>query len=633
MSEYFVLYDNTGRLNIDICAKAVDSITRLLLFKGMCMYLPEPSGKAGAVILFVNQRGATESETEWFIRTLAGHLRSELLGPDGVAVFADSPDNDPSFLDVLPAPENESNAIHLTFTIDGIDSDGLKDKLEDFFDKKQYALNEEADGYTVFICANSFLDIYILPDDCRITGDIDLSASGAGVYSEVAQLADSLAEALGADVTYIEDPRFSYTVDRDFDKLRRSFYLLTAHQLAFAIADDREGEPAYFGWGTDTFEPEHIMGTVVTPLGRYDISKLRDEIVRYGFSYVCDTRFLSRNTPAKGSDFYIKEALNLVCNSTFSGKSKNFSASERMGVIETWNNLELALESDRVAPFPTELYLKICSFAEKIPRSLYYSCDYSHHFTPGYFREYVRFGFGHYLRRFKVPPGITREELNHGCDVFLNFNIEHSFKAECEISYGYTGDGTESPLGDNFAIGSQEDIEIFDIGGTSVVRFLDGGLDGDRYLAEAEVYIADEVYRFAAASRYHEDILEFREMLRDCVSVEDWYDENVREEFIDPHAYGATFCTNGITPECKVFQRPFPMDPFGIITDRFNMGALLEEIGFSTFKDESKTPQAEDSIAAASEKLKPKNETCNPDLNHEESDNRELYYGTEDEEE
>ncbi len=580
MPEYFILHDPTGRLDIDICSRAVDSITKLLRFGGLCMYLPVPKEKQGTVILFIDKGTATESETEWFIRTLAGRLSVSVLIPEGGDYFAQTEDNDPSFFDMLPAPENECRMIRLFFYIDGFttgENDDVLDRVTAFFEKNEYEISVESDGFAAYICTNSFLDVFYRPGDGRITGEIDLSVSGAGVYAEVVELAEALAAHMGASVNFYEDEGFTYTTDKDFDKLRRSFYLPIAQQLAFAAFDDRDGLQGYIGWGTDTFEPEYVRGTVVTPFGRYDLERLKEEISKYGFSYVCDTRFLSRNTPSDGSEFYIKEALNLAWNTSLGGRDGNFNAVDKLAISQCRHDLEFANEIDPTAPFPKEFYSRICRLDNKKERDVSAAPDMVLHYEPGYLRGVVCYGFGHYLRKFKAPGSWAKEECSHGDDVFFFCGGENAFKIDCEINYGYEGDGNESPLGSNFAKGDRSDIEIYDIGGSSVVRFLEGEMIGNKYVAEAEIYIADELYRFAAASRSHDDIDTFREILRGCVSVEDWYDEVIKEEFSDPHANGGSFCSSGTYAECRAFMKPFPPDPGCLLSDATSAYEMLDE--------------------------------------------------------
>ncbi len=558
MNEYFILSDPSAKLGIGLCAHAVDQVIKTLVYKGSCMYLPSP-GAVGQVILLLDQKGAAESETEWFLRTLAGYLGVDILNSDGEPLFQNSEDNDISFIDTLPPPDDEYPPLRLFWSIDGLDSKDYAPLITKFFTQNDYEITPEQDGFSVFLASNSYLDIFYITGDSHIGAEIDCSFSGAGVYAEAVEIAELFATFLGEQISFIEDPRVTYSMDKDFDKLRHAFYLPLKQQFTFAINDDRDGLQAYLGWGTDAFEPKPIRGSLVTPLGRYDIERLLAEIKRFGFSYVCDSRFLIRNTPRDGADYYIKEALNIICNSTVGAEKSNFTMQEQVATLQCIEDFETALRIDSKARFPREVYERMCRIIKREPIHTDNVRDFGLHFEPGYLRDDIFYGFGHYLRRFKLPGYMSRNEISHGEDVFFFGDTMNGFRVECQINYGYSGDGTESPLGKNFALGNEADIETFDIGGTSVVRFIDGGLAKGQYRAEAEVYIKDELYRFAAVSDSHDDIENFRDILRSSISIEDWYDEYIRDESPDPHAPGATFCTNGYTPECAAFSKPFPM--------------------------------------------------------------------------
>ena len=178
------------------------------------------------------------------------------------------------------------------------------------------------------------------------------------------------------------------------------------------------------------------------------------------------------------------------------------------------------------------------------------------HYQPGYMSEDVYFGFGHYLRRVKLPGYLSRDELRHGFDVVFLGDSSDDLMLECEIIYGCDGDGVESLLGKNFA--KSDDIELFDIGGSAISRYVQEQMKNGRWHAEAEIYIKDEIYRFAAAAGTYDKIRLFHDALRGALNVEDWYDEAIKEDIPDPHANGATFCTNGLPDTAGEYTDGFP---------------------------------------------------------------------------
>ncbi len=578
MNDFYILERAYGTLLVETCASAVGRISRLLEYPGACIYFPSPDKEHRRVLLAIDPNGAASTETDRFLRTLAGELSLSVLTPDGVSAFLGTPDNDISFIDMLPAPEDECLPIRLVFGIADIREDDIIRRMHEFFAAGGYEADGENDGITVFLGANSYLDIFYKSGDDHVSGDIDCTISGAGIYADAVRLIEELSKHLSGRCEFFEIPALSYTADRDFEKLRLAFYAPIAQQLAFAINDDRDGMPAYLGWGTDAFEPEFIPGTIVAPFGRFSIDKLLSEIQTYGFSYVCDKNFLTRNTSGIGADTYIKEALSVLWNTSAGGKEGSFTVPELFTLSECERWLEAALSMGDTVPFPKELYRRICGYNNHKMADFSKNPDMELHFTPGYFSGEIGYGFGHYLRRFKLPGTLSRDELLRGEDVIF-YSPGSGFKLLVNISYGYTGDGSESNLGDNFAKTAPEDIEIFDIGGSSVVRFADGGFSDGLWRAEAEVYILDEVYRFAMTASDRDDVCVFRDALRGALSVEDWYDEVIREECPDPHAPGATFCTNGAVPPYSAFEKPFPEYPAYLEKEAFDLSGMSDIMG------------------------------------------------------
>ena len=329
MTDYVILkHSDAYRFNLTVVSRAVECVASVLLYGGACLYLPSPDGDGGKVLLAIDEKGASQSETDWFLAHLAGYLEAELLRSDGSPYFADSEEGDLSFFESLPPPENEAPMIRLFFSFDtecaGAD---ITERLGDFFDEYGYEVNPEPDGMTVYLAANSYLDIFFT-EDGRITGEIDCTFAGAGIYAQVVELAEKAAEELSLPVSFAEHPFITYTADRDFDKLRQEFYTAVKQQLAFAYNDDRDGLQAYFGWGTDAFEVDYRAGTIVTSLGRYDIDTLKAEIEKYGFAYTCDHRLLTRSAPTRST----KRCL-ILCGTPPWAAGK--------GAIPTWSGMFL----------------------------------------------------------------------------------------------------------------------------------------------------------------------------------------------------------------------------------------------------------------------------------------------------
>jgi len=255
---------------------------------------------------------------------------------------------------------------------------------------------------------------------------------------------------------------------------------------------------------------------------------------------------------------------------------------ERELLMHCFTLLEETYNADPFAQFPKALYKRLGKMLESVCMEFTHVHELAVHYEPGYLSGDVFYGFGHYLRRFRLPGSYTRDEQAHGYDVVFCGESSDEFMMECEMIYGYTKDGSESRLGEGYVKCDADDIISFDIGGSSFVRYAECEKSG-KWRAEAEVFIKDEIYRFAAVSKSYDGMRRLHDALRGAMNVEDWYDEVIREESPDPHANGATFCINGAIDASGEYIDGFPysIELFDIphaIQKKLHGGAKKEDV-------------------------------------------------------
>ena len=573
MDESYITYilvavEEGERLPIDRVAAAGARLSDEFLYHGNFTYLPLPDGSAA---IAVSHGRSTPEMTEWLIRTIAFELQAVVLDEEGAPAFLDSDDNDISFLDSVPAPEEDVGPIRLQFSI-SLPRRVRTERIMELIDEFGYEVNAEADGIAIALSASIYMDLFFEDGDTTISGDVDLSFGGARLYLDALQLAMKLSHTLGGRITATPDARITYPADRDVEKLRRVFYLPLKQQLCYAVTDDREGIQAFFGWGTDNLEPLDIPGTMVSPFGRLDIERLKREIRTWGFSVIADHCMLACNTPSRGTGFYVRSALIHAWNSWLGRPLPEGDAVDlAQYTAEPYLvHLEEALKLSATAPFPTDFYKKLCECSGHVPLDTSACAPYSMHFEPGYRLDDVFYGFGHYLRRVRLPGRYPSYELNHGFNGVIIDDLfpENALSVEFAIKYfDYDAEPTEN-FGHNFAEG---EVETFDIGGSSYCRFCRGGEKDGRHLAEAEITIRDERYHFAISAKTEELVDMVRDALYASRSIEEWYDDYGGEEF-DPHAPGGTFCINGDLLDPSV-DNPFPDERY----EHFLLPGEIEE--------------------------------------------------------
>ncbi len=559
MSDYVILRSTENyRFNLTAVSRAVETVSKATGFGGVCIYFPSPDGDPERFLLAVDGKDADKEDVDWFLAHVAGHLEAELLAADG-SPYLDTDETDIFFLESIPAPEEEHFGIKLYFSYNTEScGDGICDRLDEVIANSGYEVTVEPDGYTFYLAANSYLDLFVTEGN-RITGEIDCTFSGAGVYVEAVRVAKLISEGIGCEVTFIENPDVTYTVDGDFGKLRRMFYIPAKQQLSFAYNDDRDCFQGYFGWGTDAFEMDYRQGTLVTPLGRYDFDELKHEIEKYGFSYVCDFRLLPHNRLCKSAENEYKDILNVMWNMPVGARHVDNLPEDKMLLEQCQKILEETYLNDPYSAFPLDVYRYVVESLGVKPMKFEHMHEMPLHFKHGYMNEEVYFGFGHYLRRFKLPGYLIREERVHGHDVTFVGYGHKDLIVECSVTYNYHGDGSESVLGDNYVTGDEEDIEVLDLGGSSYARYIEQSTPIGSWHAEAEVFICDEIYRFAATSADYDSIRRFYDALKGSISVEEFYDDTIKMQMPDPHASGATFCHNGVVEEEGEYSRLFPV--------------------------------------------------------------------------
>ncbi len=546
--------EDCSTFSIGAVASSGARLCDAFLYRGNLMYIPI---SAKSVAVYATHGKSKPETTEWLIRTLAGELSALVLDQNGDDMFADSEDNDITFLDTLPVPEEESYPIKLHFTIT-LPKPTSDEKILQIVDEFGYEYSAEPDGLAIALSASIYLDLFFGEGDTLITGDVDLTFGGARIYIDALLFACKLAKELDAQIIALPDPRITYPVDHDIEKLRRVFYTPLKQQLCFAVADDREGIQAFLGWGTDNIEPKDIPGTLVSAFGRFNIERLKEEIAAFGFSFVADHYFLSCNTPSRSSDFLVRDSLIRAWNQWLGRSVGDSEVVEQFESDTVFNNLNEVLELYPTAPFPSKFYKKLFKSAGKTPLDTSKTLPYRMHYEPSYRLDDVFYGFGHYLRRVKLPGDYPHLELSHGFDGIIidDYYDKNRFSLQFAVKY-FDGEAqpTES-FGSNFAVG---EVEIFDIGGSSYGRFCRGDEVNGKFRAEAEIVIRNERYHFALSTSDSESVDMLRDALFASRSIEEWYDDYGGEEY-DPHAPGGTFCANRDVIEAMPIINLFP-DP------------------------------------------------------------------------
>ncbi|HIX91607.1 MAG TPA: DUF1963 domain-containing protein [Firmicutes bacterium] len=531
--------DKSGAaLTPDTVSHCANRLSKELGYGGAFMCLPGLE-KESVILTVLSDESSNNADAERLIRHVACWLSADVTNLAGNHILANSTDNDTSFLEQVPAPEDEVGGIWLHFSITEISAKSPSMALKLFLSRRQIEYENEPDGVAVYLAQNGVLDLFFDDNVEYIDGEMDATYAGAGMFAEACELAEQLASALGGKLVFSSDDRATYAHDRDFDKLRGLFLESFRQQLTWAVIDDRDGYQAYIGWGTDTYEPEEIPGSIITFLGRYNIDELVDEIGRWGLEAIVDRRFVMRGTRYRGPDDNVKNALTLLWCTVQYNDHELVNAVDQPALTAV-ANLELALECDSHIELPIGDYLTICRLLGHSPKNISEARELDSHYPAGYLKDRVAYGFGSYLRKFKLPGMYGYTEQIPGERVVFSYNSDVHFRLECDIDYS---DQNALPR-DGFFRPDENPVSI-DIGGSATCDYSEPEPhSSDRrtiYIAKAEILIRDERYNFVMSTDSELELEDFRDTIYCCRSIEDLDELPMFDSSEKPRAVGGCF--------------------------------------------------------------------------------------------
>lgn len=493
--------------------------------------------------------------------------------------FFDDADHDTAFAENLPSPDEEIPSLFFKFRLSDTPVD-KNSRIIQFCTQNKLDYSAEADGFSIFLNSISVLNLYYEPETEGFGGDVigelDATLLGAGIYVQAMEVSEKLCDFVGGHMYYPPDNFITYPLDYDFESLRQLFYTYMRQQLAFAESEDLAGNQAYIGWSVDTFEPVEIPGSVITPYGRWNLEKLKEEIRVYGFEAVVDHRLLFRNTPSKNA---ASDEIGLAHFFLWNDVSNDRAAARRLLGMKNNNEANVlymmgeALRHDPGVPVLKRAYKDMLTALGKTTSGKDGSLDnhpecFPHYSPVGYLNGVVKYGFGSYLRNFKLPGGMLVSDPIRGRYVHLDsFEIEGTGKnrrvwcGRITVTIDY---GPDAQINEDF-IRPEYVWSDIDIGGSDSVCRLGYRKDLEAsglYSFLAVIRIRDEVYYFESVSDKQSLAQIFIDAVTGCRAVEDVDDLIPNDHTDKPRAYGATFFVSGEAsrpPFSEAFKQVAPL--------------------------------------------------------------------------
>lgn len=496
-------------------------------------------------------------DTRRVIMRTAIDLNAPVLDDQGNPAFV-TEDNDVFFIEQLPSPEEEIRQVLMRAEVTEIREITAYNRLlfETVLESGFKFLAVDG-GYSVSVNSAIILDIFYEDGDDNMLIEFDGTYAGAGCFLDACRFVERFAKALGGNLKFYSDDENTYFDDGDYEKLRNIYYKLIRQQLAYAFADDHDGLQAYIGWSGDSYEPELIPGSVVSCFGRFDLEKIKTEIMQWGFEAVADHHFLFRNHPNKTKSDLLKESiLHLWCDiSAHREKSRQASLTEifvkhdSSSIVEqTLTQLIVLLYDKTAIPFPYGSFstlLKLCHRAIGDDPPIHPS--YVTHYPIGFLNSEVSYGFGSYLRHIVLPGGFYPSEFSETDNLTLVLVDEKDPNhriADILVTIDYEENEELHEAQFLFVPSSAEWFEC-DIGGSAVCRYCtyteNIGPKMTVYCVSTVIEIRDERYYFKMIARDQDFSDYFVEAIKNSRAIEEVDDIVMPNPNEKPRAWGATF--------------------------------------------------------------------------------------------
>ena len=290
-------------------------------------------------------------------------------------------------------------------------------------DERYYGLYQREDGLSVSLCPlggcmwMSWKKEGGLFGQWAVEGECVTTPAGPGLHKAAVEALD----ALPIQKLAVEDET-EYFQHRDFDRMLREHF----HPWLNTMVDVLTGQ---FGedhssvcmcWDIDSYMPEDVPGTVVTPVGRFSAKWMKETVENQGIQTLAERFFLWYH-PGKRDALYNRNlALNMLWELCYYAPSSRHEEDDSINRT-ICDNLEMAAKLDPALPLPRRAYEEICALARRAP-ALPDGPELEQEFEPGYRKGLVTCSIG--ALRLTLPGSYRYEreqwEDGKGCDLWCD---------------------------------------------------------------------------------------------------------------------------------------------------------------------------------------------------------------------
>ena len=297
-------------------------------------------------------------------------------------------------------------SIGLSFTGKIDSSKALLEAASILAEEQKYRLGVGETGLKVVMCPlGGELNILWRPEEdpagpWLVRGSCVSTPAGAGLHRAAVELLDSLpVQALA-----VEDETGFYR-HRDFQRMKEEhFYPWLRTLVEVCRQESGKGVSGMqLCWDLEQYAPQDIPDTVVTPVGRFELSELSG-LLEEGIEALA-SRFFLWNGRTRDAKFYRNRAINALWEKCCFAPSVRSWEDEAVNAA-ILDDLERAAKLDPSLPLPRESYAQVCALAGRDP-VLPDGPQLAEAFAPGYRKGLIT----HHLGVLRLTlPGILRYE-------------------------------------------------------------------------------------------------------------------------------------------------------------------------------------------------------------------------------
>lgn len=315
-----------------------------------------------------------------------------------------------------------------------------------------------------------------MADDGTVSGQCQTTPTGPGLHRAALAFVRALADIAMTEL--VIDDETGYAVHGDFERLKEEHFYPWLSNLV-RIGADCESAPERcsnicFCWDITQYQPEAVPGTVVTPLGRFDLAKIAALTEEEGVKTLAE-RFFVWDHAEKDALYHRNKALNGLWEHCYFRPSSRSSEDQYINRL-ILDELERAMALDPALPEPLAEYAELCALAGR-PQRLPVG-------VPPLISDFpIGFRKGQVLHRFGELTLCLPGSYQYGTEERAGGGTDHLWYDDAAaIWWRVSGFGFEEPVTDFLAnlFEDTEDVRTVDIGQGGRVRMgYAGALDED----------------------------------------------------------------------------------------------------------------------------------------------------------